>query len=244
MLDIDMDFFLDDIPYFITGNERLNEEYYTPWNEKEFRDFLENKCKLSKVQKIPGRIITHHDQAFDFWKELIGNGRMHLPFEVTHIDSHSDLGLGDGSWFHLATDFLHYPINERINFLPREKVMLSNYLAYTIACGWISKVNFVHQNDWDFNDFVSILLQEFNDESYNFEFKAFEKGLDAGKLVEEYRELAPVKTDSLVPYEIFRKDDFSADEKFDALVFCQSPQYTPASSDYMLGIIKEYIIEI
>lgn len=51
-------------------------------------------CGLNTERKIPGRVFETHDGALQFWQELIAAGQLSVPFEVTHIDAHSDLGIG------------------------------------------------------------------------------------------------------------------------------------------------------
>lgn len=242
-LDIDMDFFLNDIAYGMTGEDRLDDNDYEPWSEERFRYFLEEKCLLSKHNKIPGRVIKHHNQAFNFWEELITDKVISQPFDITHIDAHSDLGLGDSGWFYIVTELLHYPIEDRIKVLKREKVKLSNYLAFVIACGWAEKITFVTHPDWNFDDFFPIYLKDFDDYSNFFEFKAYGNACDLSDLAIHPNRFNPVRKDPLIPYSIFSSENFKAEKKYDGLVFCQSPQYTPSSADYMLEVIKEYIIE-
>jgi len=174
ILDIDMDFFLDNVVHWQTGNDRLPSDYITPWDEMDFRDFLEKNCLLSKDSKIKGRVIRHHNEAFVFWEELITKGVISTPFEVTHIDAHADLGLGDSAWYYILTQLLSHPIEKRIRLLDRSKVNLANYLAFAMSMGWISKINFVFQEDWNFDDFFSIYLHNFDDNSGYFELKGFD----------------------------------------------------------------------
>ena len=73
VLDLDMDYFMTEIastPF--SCEERLDEEYYgdSVWTEEEVRQFLEQNLRLSKNHKIPGRIVTGHNEALIFWKEL------------------------------------------------------------------------------------------------------------------------------------------------------------------------------
>ena len=95
VLNIDLDFFLNDIAYFSHDKIRLSSDEYRPWSEIELRFFLEHNCGLS--QPIPGKIIVHHHDAFPFWRSLIEKNQLNYPFELVHIDGHADLGLGDGA---------------------------------------------------------------------------------------------------------------------------------------------------
>ena len=96
ILDIDMDYFLKEIPIIISENntDRIPDEDYQVWSKEEVIDFLENKLGLSKETKIKGKIVIHHNEALYYWRTLIQEKRLFAPFEVVHIDSHADLGLG------------------------------------------------------------------------------------------------------------------------------------------------------
>ncbi|WP_269144268.1 peptide arginase family protein [Cerasibacillus terrae] len=188
--------------------------------------------------------MTHHNESFNFWEELISEGHISTPFEVTHIDAHSDLGLGDSAWHYILTQLLSYPIEQRIKILDRSKVNLANYLTFTMSMGWINKLNFVFHEYWNFNDFFSIYLKDFDDYSGFFEFRSYDSQYSASYLTENIRNINPLKKDSLIPYKIYKPNNFKLVEEYDYLVFCQSPQYTPKTADYMLDIIREYITEI
>jgi hypothetical protein len=71
ILDIDLDFFLDNIAHDnSSGGERLSEEDFKPWSEEAVREFLESRCGLSTGKRIPGKYIIHHHDAFYWWREL------------------------------------------------------------------------------------------------------------------------------------------------------------------------------
>ena len=57
IVDIDMDYFLKEIPIIISENntDRLPDEDYQVWSKDEVIDFLENKLGLSKKQKLRGK---------------------------------------------------------------------------------------------------------------------------------------------------------------------------------------------
>jgi hypothetical protein len=57
------------------------------------------------AHRIPGRFVVHHDEAFDFWRELVA--KHHTQIDLVHIDAHADLGLGDdSSWVHIVSELL------------------------------------------------------------------------------------------------------------------------------------------
>ena len=58
----------------------------------------------NKDRKIKGRIVTGHNEVLFFWQELITKESLETPFEVVHIDSHADLGLGYLSWTYILDE--------------------------------------------------------------------------------------------------------------------------------------------
>ena len=95
--------------------ERLDEENYSKavWSSERVRTFLECHLGLSKDAKINGRIVSGHNEALHFWQELINSGKLDIPFEVIHVDSHADLGLGYDSWDFIMKNLLSYPVQDR-----------------------------------------------------------------------------------------------------------------------------------
>lgn len=52
ILDIDMDFFLDNVAVSKSFDGiRLEDEYYSPWDIADVRNFLEDNCGLSTERK-------------------------------------------------------------------------------------------------------------------------------------------------------------------------------------------------
>ena len=84
ILDLDMDYFIERIAYFVSDNtsERLSNEAYSDyvWSEHRVRSFLENNLGLSKNKKICGRIVSGHNEALFYWKELIASEKLVAPF--------------------------------------------------------------------------------------------------------------------------------------------------------------------
>ena len=120
VLDLDMDYFMKSVATFINESEpeRLPEEDYgdSVWSEQEVRNFLEGNLGLSKQNRIRGRVVAGHNESLFFWRELIEKGDLSTPFDVIHVDSHADLGLGYSSWTHILDYLLYYPV-ERTRYL-------------------------------------------------------------------------------------------------------------------------------
>lgn len=244
MLDIDMDFFLNDIAhgFMVRPGERLDGKEFYPWEETTFRRFLENQCLLSPVNRIKGRIIKDHHEAFFFWKELVEEGKITIPFEVTHVDAHSDTGTGDSGWVYIVKELNNFPIEERLQKLDFSRVNLVNYLSFAMSCGWVSNVDFILHPNWS-NDLSWIHQKDCSDSSNSFQLKAFDPHIKTSILGDATKkeELRPSHVDPVIPYTLTEVDDFLPTKSFDYLVFCQSPGYTPQSADYMLEVIKDYV---
>ena len=240
-----MDFFLNDIAHWISGDDRLNDADYIPWSEKDFRFFLEKRCFLSLTNPIKGRIITNHHEAFFFWDELINKKDLQAPFEVTHIDAHSDMGLGDSGYVYITKELMNHPMQKRRSMLNDAKVYMGNYLSYALACGWIRKIDFVFHDLWD-DDFMNIHLKNFDARERYFQFKGYDKTIDVGMQYSSILDgqIKPSYIDPDIPFNVITCNEFENSKEYDYLVFCQSPGYTPKTADYMLEIIKEYIIEV
>ena len=43
---------------------------------------------------VPGMIFDTHDKALDFWLARMQCGELNAPFDVVHVDTHSDLAFG------------------------------------------------------------------------------------------------------------------------------------------------------
>ncbi|NRF89864.1 UPF0489 family protein [Paenibacillus frigoriresistens] len=243
ILDIDLDFFLDEIALHRSDfGQRLENDEYIPWKGEDVDAFLRERCGLTKNKKIKGRIINHHHEAFFFWRELIESGDLNVPFSVTHIDAHADLGLGDGSWHYLMTEFLHLDVNDRrypekYNEKDLSKLNFGNYLAYSIACQWLSSLTYVTHPRWR-NDLPWTILKDFSDHSKAIQLKKYELGIKLDVMnMDKY---TPVQLEPEVPLKIIQCSEYIDDGNFDFILLCKSPGYTPKTSDKLIPIISEY----
>lgn len=189
ILDIDMDYFFKEIPIMISENstERISDADYPVWSKDEVIDFFENRLGLSKEIKIKGKIVTHHNEALYYWRKLIQEYSLSIPFEVVHIDSHADLGLGYPSWVFILDSLLSVPAEERIKienygemFEKYYEPSIGDYLLFALAFRWISKLVYVCNPTDMGNDYVWMILKdgiEPNDKiqlAYNEKMKAIE----------------------------------------------------------------------
>ena len=141
ILDIDLDFFLSDVCPLAEAGERPALEGHEPWEEARVRRFLEENCGLSASRPVPGRIFETHDLALDFWRDMMLEGRLKTPFSVTHVDAHSDLGVGQTEY--VLNALLALPPEKRgdLDALRREgHLSEANYLLFALAFRWTDRL--------------------------------------------------------------------------------------------------------
>lgn len=273
VLDVDMDYFMtrveNNVPRYET--KRLDESEYgsTVWSVRRIYDFLENNLGLSKERKVPGRIVTGHDEALYFWKELIEQGRLKKPFEVIHVDSHADLGCGGleyGADNYIMEKMLALPVEERpknSKYIDKRRnkwkdIDIGDYLLYAIAYRWIKRIDYCGNPCGESDDYLWYTLKDFHENHvgnkpvwntiqllYNPDEEVpIPKDLeDFEREKKEY--LRKSKREPEVPLLIIPNvEDVHYNGDFDFAVLAQSPNYTPASADFIMDIFREYIEEI
>ncbi len=234
VLDIDLDFFLADCCELAPMGERPPLLGHEPWSEEAVRRFLEENCGLNRDEPIPGRAFETHDSALLFWEELIAAGKLTVPFEVTHIDAHSDLGIGKpGPGFVLNSVITLDPV-KRIDvkrYYEMKQLDEANYLLFALAFRRISRLenvrnpksradipDFAYKNDH--GEYTHIKLSSFA--SRLFEAKNGEEPVIAFAVYSDYTE-------------------FKANVKFDFVSVARSPRYAPKEADALMAVIGEYI---
>ena len=264
ILDLDMDYFMTEIantPF--SCEERLDEEYYgdSVWTEEKVRQFLEHNLGFSKNKKIPGRIVSGHDEALFFWEELINRKRLSDPFDVVHVDSHADLGLGDASWSFLQSMFLALPIEARrkiheYEFCDKIKgISIGDYLLWAVAYQMISSITYCANPNGDKNDYVWDTLKDFHEEFIwdkpvkNFIQLKYNKNMEMPRYdsSDAYKKKyldGAIRDPEVELLIIPTIEDVRFAGDFDYAVMAQSPNYTPASADFIMDIFREYIEEI
>lgn len=145
ILNLDLDFFLQQRATDRTGKGRLSADY-TPWSELQVRDFLTKNCGLSTSARVRGGLVTEHHELFDTWKQLIDAGIIQIPFELTHVDAHADMGMGDASCGYIMGELVHH--DWALRTTPRrgghDGLLAGNFLSFAIACRWISSITYVY----------------------------------------------------------------------------------------------------
>ena len=231
VLDLDMDFFLSAPCPLAKFGERPDEACAEAYSDEEVVRFLEEQCGLSRACPVPGAIFDTHDKALDFWKARLAEGSLTAPFEVAHVDTHSDLAFGPPGPAYVMNVVLSRPteIRERTEMY-RAAVELdeANYLLFALSYRWISRLTYV-RNPKSYQDVPAQLLNEEGD----IHLRSF-----VSKLFEGKNGLEPV-----IPFEVY--DDYRAfhGKGYDFVTMAQSPRYAPRSADRIMRIVRQYLIE-
>lgn len=263
-----MDYFLTYVPCGIASSstDRLEEDTYGTdvWPTDRVISFLENNLGLSKTHKIPGRIVKGHDESLYFWEELMAEGQLDDPFEVIHVDSHADLGLGCTSDDFLQGAFLTLPKEARRKVRDYEfgtkgevkSIDIGDYLLWAVAYQMVSKITYCANPNGDKNDYIVDTLKDFHEEyvwdkpvsqyiqlKYNAKMRMPDYNDD-----EDYKSTylagCTVKDPEVELRIIPTIEGVRFNGDFDYAVMAQSPNYTPESADFIMDIFKEYIEEI
>lgn len=147
LLDIDLDAFLSDTVHWRSGKHRVSKKRYVPWSSDQLREFLEDRCGLSRGTRITGRFAIEHHAALAYMENL--HDTVGGKFEVAHIDGHADLGLGDPSWVHLTTEWLAKDPSQRRR-PPMHRCMCNpgSFLAYAAAGRLLTGVTYAFPPGW------------------------------------------------------------------------------------------------
>lgn len=174
-----------------------------------------------------------------------------IPFEVIHVDSHADLGLGYPSWEFIMDSLLTLPVEERVKIENYSKVFgeyrepgIGDYLLFALAFRWISKLTYVCNPENIGDDYVWMILKDGIEPNDKIQLVHNEnmKAMSIPRNLKKYYETAVREPE--VDFTIINSiEDVNYDGKFDYVTFSISPNYTPASADFIIDIIKEYIEE-
>ena len=232
VLDIDLDFFLADCCPLAPAGERPALAGHEPWEESKVTAFLEEQCGLSARFPLPGAIFETHDEALVFWQARIRDGSLRVPFRVTHVDAHSDLGIGKpGPGFVLSSVLARRPDKraDPDNYYKMRQLDEANYLLFALAFRWISELDNV-RNPRSRPDIPAAILAE--GRSDLIRLSSF-----VSRLMESANGAEPQ-----VPFHVY--DDYSAfraDGKFDFITVAISPRYAPREADALLKVFERYI---
>jgi hypothetical protein len=235
------DFFVHDVEYYRCRDDgRLAAADFPPWSLDEALTFLKDRCGLSR--KLPGSVVEHHGSVFGLWRTAIASGRLDTPFQVTHVDAHADIGLGDAGYVYLMTDLLFEPHENRQH--PKEGVGGlddGNWLAFALACRWITDLVYVF-NDGGGNDILHYHMQDFDVSAPNIELKAV-RGHELARVM--FQEMRPevARFEPRIPFHQLHWESFRAQQPFDAVFLARSPSFTPPECDVIFDEIRHRFID-
>ena len=232
VLDIDLDFFLADCCPLAAYGERPGLPGHEPWPEEEVIAFLEGQCGLSAEQPVPGAVFETHDRALCFWEEQIAAGRLDPPFHVTHVDAHSDLGIGYPGPGFVLYNVLAMPPEKRLDFwqfYEQRKLDEANYLLFALAMRRVASLDNV-RNPRSRADIPKELLRP----DGQIQLCSL-----TSRMFEAKNGLEPV-----IPFHVY--DDyrtFHAEAPYDFVTLAISPRYAPNEADALAEVIRKYIKE-
>lgn len=252
VLDLDLDYFLDepvhDVEY--SSDTRVTDEacIESVWSEARVRNFLENNLKLSRDKKVYGRVLKGHDEALYFWNELIESKKLIAPFSIMHVDSHADLSFCDVTKTFVLDELIFWEPKNRIpryceNFEINGdyyNIGIGNYLLFAIAFRWVKDLTYCTNPNCDPGDIPREILSKSIPDHLLQSYDLYIKLQPTEHHCESNYPQEPV-----IPLRIIPKIEFVQNaDVFDFISIAQSPNYTPENADYILDIVREYILEI
>ena len=232
VLDLDLDYFLADCCPLAEPGQRPNLTEHEPWTAENVRTFLETRCLLSREHPIPGRIFETHDGALGYWKELMEEGKLEAPFHVTHVDAHSDLGIGYPGPGYVLYNVLSLPPKRRLEldrFYRERKLDEANYLLFALAARIVGSLENVRR-PFSREDVPRQILAE---DGYHI------------RLPQSFPDLFEKMNgpEPLIPYHEYKEDgSFSAAAPYDYISLAISPRYAPKEADELIPVFKEYML--
>lgn len=234
VLDLDMDFFLADCCPLADVGERPSVFGHEPWSEGDVRRFLEENCGLDAHRPIKGRLFETHDEALAFWMELIEKGELTDPFDVVHVDAHSDLGIGKPGTGFVTSRVLSLPPQKRRSlsrYYDCRQLDEANYLLFAATFRMIGTLTFVRNPRSRFDIPPEIAITDENDEYSGIFLRSPVSALFEGANGKE----------PMISFRVY--DDYAlfTDSGFAAASMARSPRYAPREADFIMEIMKDYI---
>lgn len=241
ILDVDLDFFMHRAAHWLeVGRGRLDAVEYPPWSKDEGLAFLRDQCGLASP--LPGFVVENHGELFELWAAALDDRRLTLPLSVTHVDAHSDLGLGDATYIKVLIELLFLPVEKR-RAGAAEIVNDGNYLAMTIACRWLSDLTLVRNSlgGGRPSDLMPYYMENFDLDASNIELAAMTR--DQFDRRSHDRDYVVAAVEPKVPLQHMGWRGFRAPRTFDVICLAHSPDFTPVELDSLFDEIRERFID-
>ena len=223
------------------GAARLSDDHYRPWRPDAVREFLAAGFGLDPARPLPGSVVRAHEGPLAAWRAWIASGELVPPFDLVHLDAHSNLGAGDEGWFRVLGRLAHLPRDRRAEVRP-EGLTPENYLLFALAYGWLRSLTLVARPEWT-PDVLPILFQDGDPEQGELEIRAYdphllERSFEDPDMVEWP---APVSRDPAVPFRVVAGRAHEDPGGFDRIVVSHAEKYTPARADALLPVLGAYV---
>ena len=231
VLDMDLDYFLADCCPLSEVGRRPTLRGHEPWSPAVVRAFLEKDLLLSRDRPIPGRVFLTHDGALGYWKQLMDAGELRPPFHVTHVDAHSDLGIGYPGPAYVLYNVLSLPPRRRLEldrFYGEKKLDEANYLLFAMAARIVGSLDNVRR-PFSRDDVPRQILAPDGDHI---------------RLPQSFPELFERANgpEPLIPYREYKEDgSFRAAAPYDFVSLAISPRYAPQEADELIPLFQEYM---
>lgn len=242
VLDIDLDFFGYEVAHWPDVTVRPEPDEFSVWSHEHALAFLGEQCQLSAP--LPGFLTENHGELFALWRAAVDEGVLEVPFHVTHVDAHADLGFGDCGYEYLMSEVLAVPVAARRD--PRTDsrgLGDGNYLAFAIACRWIGSLEYVF-GEGGGSDELHFHMENFDQHAANVQLKeasVAELGRSR-RLPGEWPDV--IHLERSVPYRAVRAEAFSAEAPFDFICLTRSPPYVPATADALYDFIRDTYMNV
>ena len=231
VLDIDLDYFLAECCPLAEPGQRPILTGHEPWQAEDVCIFLEESCGLSREHPIPGRVFETHDQALVYWKELIDKGTLNTPFHVTHVDAHSDLGIGYPGPGYVLYNVMSLQPRRRLEldrFYRERKLDEANYLLFALAARIVGALENVRRPFSRTDMPCQILTQNGAHIRLPQSFPDLFEKLNG--------------PEPLIPYREYKEDgSFRAAAPYDFVSLAISPRYSPQEADELIPVFKAYM---
>ena len=232
VLDLDLDFFLNDCCPLSAPGERPDPAGHEPWEEERVCSFLEKNCGLSRSRRIPGEVFATHDMALAFWQDRIRSGELTVPFWVTHVDAHSDLGIGYPGPGYVLNGVLPQKTKVRPDLEKYYRIRQldeANYLLFALAFRWVSVLENI-RNPRSRADIPAQILTP--GRSDRIRLRSF-----ASDLMEPVNGPEPE-----IPFLVYDDyESYRAPGPFDFMTLAVSPRYAPEEAERLIPLISEYM---
>ncbi|MDO4493291.1 MAG: UPF0489 family protein [Clostridia bacterium] len=232
VLDIDLDFFLEDVCPLAPLGERPGLEGHRPWSPEATERFLTEQCGLDAANPIPGVVFETHDMALRLWQSEIAKGRLTVPFAVTHIDAHSDLGIGKpGPGYVLNTVIAQSPELRRDSerHYGMHQLDEANYLLFALAYRYVDRLENIRNPRSKRDISQQILVPGTTD---RIRLESFVSRLMVGKNGPEPE----------IPFDVYDDwTEYRAPAPFDLMSVAISPRYAPKEADELLSVFRKFM---